>query len=163
MAKFDEDPFDQTAARADYVRAARRKDRDETDQNREIYEQGRADAEQALSVEPETVDDSEPVAVSRKGPRSTAPLNRGSARKGGRRGGSDAAGVILGFYVYVGFLVPYLRGGAPAVRQWHRAKFLNKPDEAVAATVTERYAQTAGSGPDTQPVAPSAVVAVSGS
>lgn len=153
---FDEDPFDQEAALKEYAARIRKKDRAETDQNREIYELGRADAEESAKPVTDSEPSSEPEpAVARKDdPRPTSQPRTVSRR------GSDAAGVILGFYVYVGFLVPYLRSGAVGVRQWHRAKFFNAPDAGPVGVNADRYAQAQ---PEPQPQRqPSSVVAISG-
>lgn len=142
MAATEVDPFDQTAARAEYRRQARASDRAESQRMADAYDQGRADA---------TADATPPKAT--KAP-ATAP-NRAVAgatdavsKPRSSLGGVSAGDVVIGALGYA-ILNAWLLGGLPMVRQWFAAKWLNRapatPATPTSSTSSPRAAgQTSG-------------------
>lgn len=107
---YDEDPFDQSAAKRDYVRAARRKDRDESEIAQSAYEAGREAGEQSGTNAPR------------------------QEETGGRRlsvpspvtkSGGSVAGAAFGLIGYALFLAA-LREGPKGPLMWIKAKFINQ-------------------------------------
>jgi hypothetical protein len=112
VASFDDDPFDQEAAKRDYKRQAKASDRTTLAVAEAAYEQGR--------------EDSEPTETRSPTPEGTERMDRvRSVPRGNSGKGVSGAGLILGFVGYA-LLRAWLTEGPAGVRKWGRAKFFNE-------------------------------------
>lgn len=76
-----------------------------------------ADDDQDDDAGDESADDGRPARAPRQG------------SPGRPVSGGDGAGWVLGLLLWSGIVLPFLHGGAPGVKAWWLAKFLNKaPD-----------------------------------
>jgi hypothetical protein len=139
MASFDDDPFDQEAAKRDYKRQAKRADDDQNDTMREVYEQGKADAEPSTDTNAPTPKRSSSSSM----PSPSAVVDRDRSVLGG----ASLGDVVIGMIGYA-LINAWLVGGSAGVRQWIGAKFANRVPAAgaVPASAAIPVPPSAGNG-----------------